>query len=130
MVTPKDRHLLLCDAPAAEGSLLSAFLRRVAVRLEDATVVSSSGSLAKDVLPHSTFASAVSVSDTAGHHKPALLRALIGALCPGGELVVQEAQVRVLVLCTAHASLADLFLFLNQAIRVSPCCAATKQLCL
>ena len=126
MVTPRDRHLLLCDAPAVEGSLLSAFLRHAAVSLEDATVVSNSGSLAKDALPQGAFASAASVSEAAGQHRPALLRALIGALCPGGELVVQEAQVRALVLCTAHASVA--VLFLSQAIEASLCCVARDSL--
>ena len=124
MVTPRDRHLLLCDAPAVQGSLLSAFLQHVAVSLEDATVVSNSGSLAKDALPQGAFASAVSVSEAAGQHKPALLRALIGALCPGGELVVQEAQVRVLVLCPAHACLAGLLL--DEAVCISLCCLARE----
>ena len=91
----RGQALLLCSAPAVQGSLLSAFLRHVAVSLEDAAVVSNSGSLAKDALPQGVFASAVSVSEAAGQHTPALLRVLLGALCPGGELVVQEAQVRV-----------------------------------
>ena len=106
MTTSIDRHLLLSNAPAVEGALIGGFLQRVSAGLADATVVSSSGSLAKDALPQGAFAIAVSVSDAAGQHKPALLRALIGVLRPGGELVVQEPQVRLLILCTAHAGTA------------------------
>ena len=89
----QNRLLLLCSAPVVDGALIAAFVEHASVRLEDATVVSSSGSLLKDELPQSTFATAVSVASASGQHTAGLLRVLLAALCPGGQLVVQEPQV-------------------------------------
>jgi len=99
-----DQVLLLSSGPVVDGSLLAACLQRAAARLEDATVVCASNSLGKDALPQSAFATAVSVAHAAEEHTAGLLRAILGALRPGGALVLQEPQVRTITcLCVAHA---------------------------